>query len=251
LTNAIKFTPRSGVVRVSARRTSSHLQITVSDNGEGIDPQFLPHVFEPFRQAELPQTRVHGGLGLGLSIVRYIVEAHGGTIAAESEGRGKGATFGVTLPVAAVVTPATDTRQPTRADVPPRAIATDRLRGIKLLLVDDDREARELIRAILRQAGAEVVAAESAPLALEELKQRRPDAIITDIAMPLMDGYAFSREVHARPELAGVKLIALTAFPAAARAGEGVFDGYLTKPVEPADLVEDIARIVLDGVPRA
>jgi PAS domain S-box-containing protein len=252
LTNAIKFTPRRGLIQVSARRTSSHLQITVSDNGEGIDPQFLPHVFEPFRQAELPQTRVHGGLGLGLSIVRYIVEAHGGTIAVESAGRGKGATFTITLPVAAAVEPPPpDTLRMSRLDVPARAIAPDRLRGITLLLVDDDHEARGLIRAILRQAGADVVATESAPLALAELTHLRPDAIISDIAMPLMDGYAFSREVRARPELAGVKLIVLTAFPAASRAGEGVFDGYLTKPVEPADLVEDIARIVRDEVKSA
>lgn len=251
LTNAIKFTPKRGLIQVSARRTSSHLQITVADSGEGIDPQFLPHVFEPFRQAELPQTRVHGGLGLGLSIVRYIVEAHGGTIAAESAGRGKGATFTITLPVAATAAPPTETAPTPRFDVPARAIAPDRLRGITLLLVDDDREARELIRAILRQAGAEVVATESAPLALAELTHLRPDAIITDVAMPLMDGYSFSREVRARPELAGVKLIVLTAFPAASRAGEGVFDGYLTKPVEPADLVEDIARIVRDEVKSA
>lgn len=251
LTNAIKFTPRRGLIQVSARRTASHLQITVADSGEGIDPQFLPHVFEPFRQAELPQTRVHGGLGLGLSIVRYIVEAHGGTIAAESAGLGKGATFTITLPVAATATPPTDTSREPRFDVPARAISRDRLRGITLLLVDDDREARELIRAILRQAGAEVIPTESAPLALAELTHLRPDAIITDIAMPLMDGYAFSREVRARPELVGVKLIVLTAFPAASRAGEGVFDGYLTKPVEPADLVEDIARIVRNEVAQA
>ena len=248
LTNAIKFTPKGGVVRVSARRTSSRVEIAVTDNGEGIDPQFLPHVFEPFRQAENPQTRVHGGLGLGLSIVRYIVEAHGGNITADSPGRGKGATFTVTLPVAAVADASVDTPHMPSIDKPVRAIAPDRLRGVSLMLVDDDSEARGLIRAILMQAGADVTALESAPLALTALTHVRPDAIITDIAMPQMDGYAFSREVRSRRELDGVKLIVLSAFPAAAQPGDGVFSGYLTKPVDPADLVDDVARIVRNGV---
>ncbi|HEV8434648.1 MAG TPA: ATP-binding protein, partial [Thermoanaerobaculia bacterium] len=248
LTNAVKFTPKHGVVQVSARRTSSHVEITVADNGEGIDPQFLPHVFEPFRQAENPQTRVHGGLGLGLSIVRYIVEAHGGTIAAESPGRGKGATFTVTLPVAAVATEPMDAPFAPGVDRPIRTISPDRLRGVSLMLVDDDTEARGLIRAILMSAGADVTAVESGMAALTALTRARPDAIITDIAMPVMDGYAFSREVRSRPELDGVKLIVLSAFPAAAQAGDGMFNGYLTKPVDPADLVDDVARIVRNGV---
>jgi PAS domain S-box-containing protein len=248
LTNALKFTPKGGTVHVDARRTSSHMQIAVSDTGEGIDSQFLPYVFEPFRQAENPQTRVHGGLGLGLSIVRYIVEAHGGTIMAESEGRGRGATFTFTLPVAAVAAVLPEAPQTSIADVPARSIV-GKLQDISLLLVDDDREARELIRAILMQAGAKVTAVESAPLALSELTHLRPDAIITDIAMPQMDGYAFSREVRQRAELGGVKLIALTAFPQASNAGDGFFDGYLTKPIDPPDLVDEVARIVRDGVP--
>jgi CheY-like chemotaxis protein len=247
LTNAVKFTPKKGIVRVSARRTSSHLEIVVSDNGEGIDSQFLPHVFEPFRQAENPQTRVHGGLGLGLSIVRYIVEAHGGTIAAESGGRGKGATFTVTLPIAAVASTTVEPQTP-NIEKPMRAIPPDRLRGLSLMIVDDDDEARGLIRAILTSAGAEVTALESAPAALKELAHLRPDAIITDIAMPQMDGYTFSREVRARPDLDNVKLIVLSAFPAAAQPGDGIFNGYLTKPVDPADLVDDVARIVRNGV---
>ncbi|HEY2093935.1 MAG TPA: PAS domain S-box protein [Thermoanaerobaculia bacterium] len=248
LTNAVKFTPKGGSIHVSARRTSSHLEIEVCDTGEGIDLQFLPHVFEPFRQAENPQTRVHGGLGLGLSIVRYIVEAHGGSITAESEGRGSGATFTVTLPVAAVATISNEAPHTQSAEEPIRTINPDRLRGISLLLLDDDVEARGLISAILRQAGADVTAVESAPLALAELTRIRPDAVITDIAMPEMDGYAFSREMRARPELDGVKLIILSAFPAAAQASDVMFNGYLTKPVDPADLVDDVARIVRNGV---
>jgi hypothetical protein len=248
LTNAVKFTPKGGTIHVSARRTSSHIEVTVADTGEGIDPQFLPHVFEPFRQAENPQTRVHGGLGLGLSIVRYIIEAHGGSIAAESTGRGKGATFTVTLPVAAVAAILDEAPHPQGVEKPIRTITPDRLRGISILLVDDDAEARGLISAILKQAGANVTAVESAPLALAELERAHPDGVITDIAMPQMDGYAFSREMRSRPELDGVKLIVLSAFPAAAQAGDGMFNGYLTKPVDPADLVDDVARILRNGV---
>ncbi|HEY2828667.1 MAG TPA: PAS domain S-box protein [Thermoanaerobaculia bacterium] len=248
LTNAVKFTPKGGVIHVSARRTSSHLEIEVADTGEGIDPQFLPHVFEPFRQAENPQTRVHGGLGLGLSIVRYIIEAHGGSIAAESSGRGSGSAFTVTLPVAAVASVPDEAPHAQSIEKPMRTISPDHLRGISLLLVDDDAEARGLISAILKQAGADVTAVESAPLALAELARIRPDAVITDIAMPQMDGYTFSREMRSRPELDGVKLIILSAFPAAAQASDVMFNGYLTKPVDPADLVDDVARIVRNGV---
>src|SRR6185436_16898075 len=163
LTNAVKFTPKGGTVQVSARRTSSHVQLTVSDSGEGIDPDFLPHVFEAFRQAENPNTRIHGGLGLGLSIVRYIAEAHGGTVAAESPGRGKGATFTVTLPVAAVAPAVAQTPTPLRAG---RIIDRQRLSGVRIVIVDDDRGGREMVRTVLMQAGAEVKAFESAPLAL-------------------------------------------------------------------------------------
>ncbi|HEX7190249.1 MAG TPA: ATP-binding protein, partial [Thermoanaerobaculia bacterium] len=249
LTNAVKFTPKGGMIHVSARRTASHVQVTVTDTGEGIDPQFLPHVFEPFRQAENPQTRVHGGLGLGLSIVRYIVEAHGGSISAESAGRGSGATFTVTLPVAAVAAEPEETPRTPDLEMQMRPIPANKLRGISIMLVDDDASARGLIRTILTQAGAEVNAFVSASLALAELTRTRPDAIITDIAMPQMDGFAFSREVRSRPDLDRVKLIVLSAFPASAHAGaDGTFDGYLTKPVDPADLVDDVARIVRNGV---
>jgi len=134
------------------------------------------------------------------------------------------------------------------SDKPMRTIAPDRLRGVSLLLVDDDTEARGLVRAILTSAGADVTALASGPAALTALTRMRPDAIITDIAMQHMDGYAFSREVRSRPELDGVKLIVLSAFPSAAQAGDGMFNGYLTKPVDPADLVDDVARIVRNGV---
>jgi len=244
LSNAVKFTPKGGAIYVDARRTSSHVQIMVKDTGEGIDPQFLPHIFEPFRQAESPSTRVHGGLGLGLSIVRYLTEAHGGNVAAESSGRGLGTTFTITLPVGALKAEPNKPFTPV-LDQPTAPIITGRLAGIDVLVVDDDREARELVRAALKQAGANVIAVESASLALTELATRHPDLILTDIAMPIMDGYALAREIRKRPELAKSKIIALSAFPVGkASNSDSGFDEYLTKPIDPFELVDAVARVV-------
>jgi PAS domain S-box-containing protein len=240
LTNAVKFTPKEGLIEVSARRTSSHVQITVRDTGEGIEPQFLPHVFEPFRQAENPQTRTHGGLGLGLSIVRYIVEAHGGTVAAESKGKSTGATFTVTLPVDAMVSPSVQ-QQTHGPEQPVRTIDPRRLAGMDVLLVEDERESRDLIRAVLRAAGASVTASESAADALKYLESAVPDLIITDIAMPQMDGYAFVRELRRRNDTGSMNIVALSAFPAGTADKSG-FDAFLAKPIEPADFIDEIAR---------
>jgi CheY-like chemotaxis protein/anti-sigma regulatory factor (Ser/Thr protein kinase) len=244
LSNAVKFTPKGGTILIEARRTSSHVQISVKDNGEGIDPQFLPHIFEPFRQAENPSTRLHGGLGLGLSIVRYLIEAHGGTVAADSPGRNLGTTFTLTLPVGALK--AEHIKHFTPVLQEPRApIVTGRLAGVDVLLIDDDREARELVRAALRQAGANVIAVESAGLALAELATRRPDLILTDIAMPMMDGYALAREIRKRNDLSKSKLVALSAFPVSRQANSDAgFDEYLTKPIDPFELVDAVARVV-------
>ena len=240
MTNAVKFTPRRGQVTISARRTSSHIQFAVTDTGEGIDPSFLPHVFEPFRQAENPSTRVHGGLGLGLSIVRYLAEAHGGTVAAESEGKGLGATFTVTLPIAAVVAE----KQTPHATVvrPTPEFGEQRLAGKTILLVDDDEEGRRVFRTILLRAGAEVVDVNTAEKAAAAVRERRPDIVLTDIAMPGTDGYSLARRL--REEHAGLKIIALTAFPAGRAGGKDkVFDAYVTKPVEPAELVDAVAKV--------
>jgi PAS domain S-box-containing protein len=237
LTNAVKFTARSGKVKVSARRTASHLRITVKDSGEGIDPTFLPHVFEPFRQAETPQTRVHGGLGLGLSIVRYIAEAHGGSVSAESEGRGKGATFTVTLPLRAVSARDGAPRNPSDT-----FLQRDMLRGINIMLVEDDRESRRMVAAVLRAAGASVVPLDSAAAALDSIEQQMPEIVITDIAMPEMDGYAFTRALRERPAGRDVKIIALTAF-SAAKTDQSAFAAYLLKPIDPFHLVDEVARV--------
>jgi CheY-like chemotaxis protein len=214
--------------------------VSVTDSGEGIDPQFLPHIFEPFRQAESPQTRVHGGLGLGLSIVRYIAEAHGGTVSAESSGRGKGSTFTVTLPVRAV----TAGTGPVRNAFGDTFMHRDRLRGIEIVLIDDEQESRKMVTAVLRAAGATLTAFDSAAPALEAIDDHRPDIVLTDIAMPEMDGYAFTRALRERGYGREVKIVALSAFPATGDRASG-FDAYLTKPIDPFHLVDEIARIAL------
>ena len=240
LANAVKFTPKNGTVVVSARRTASRVQIEVRDNGEGIDPQFLPHIFEPFRQAESPQTRVHGGLGLGLSIVRYIAEAHGGSVSAESQGRGQGATFTVTLPVRAMSTGTAVARN----SLGDTFLHRDRLRDIEVVIVDDDNESRKMVAAVLRGAGATVNALDSAQAALEAIDERRPHLVITDIAMPGMDGYALTLTLRQRPYGRELKIVALSAFPARPGTISG-FDAYLTKPIDPFQLIDEIAKITL------
>ncbi|HYR28445.1 MAG TPA: PAS domain S-box protein [Thermoanaerobaculia bacterium] len=240
LTNAVKFTPRVGQISVSARRTTSHAQISVTDTGEGIEPAFLPHVFEQFRQAENPSTRVHGGLGLGLSIVRYLVEAHGGIVTAESAGRGKGATFTVTIPIGAVAAervPATTAPEPTT----PQPVRR-RLVGRTIVLVDDDADGRRMISLLLRQAGAEVRDLDSAVRAIDVVEQHVPDLVITDIAMPQIDGYTLARRLR---EIApSIRIAALSAFPAGRNNADNVFDLYIAKPVEPGELVDEIAKVL-------
>jgi PAS domain S-box-containing protein len=239
LSNAVKFTPRGGRVVVSSLRSGSQIQIAVTDTGEGIDPHFLPHVFEPFRQAESAHTRSHGGLGLGLSIVRYIAEAHGGTITAQSEGRGKGSTFTVTLPVQVVSAYPEAVTSAMEGDTFKHG---GRLRDVDVVLVDDDSKSRKLVMAVLQAAGANVVAHESAESALEGIERSRPHLVITDIAMPEVDGYAFIRELRARDYGREIRVVALSAFPAA-MGEQGAFDAYLSKPIDPFRLIDEIARI--------
>jgi PAS domain S-box-containing protein len=235
LTNAVKFTPRGGVVRLRGERTPSNVVIAVEDTGEGISPAFLPHIFEPFRQAENASTRVHGGLGLGLSIVRYLVEAHGGTVRATSEGTGKGATFIVELPIRSVPLPKPRIEEPAE---PKRKLA-----GAKILTVDDDDEARKIVRLILQHGGAEVVACSSANEALQRLDPFAPDVIVTDIAMPHVDGYELASRVRERhPRL---PIIAVSAFSSArGNIAQGIFDAYMSKPLEPNDLIATVAKIL-------
>jgi CheY-like chemotaxis protein len=237
LTNAVKFTPRGGSIRATVACRQRLMEITVSDNGEGIDPDFLPHLFEPFRQSENPSTRVHGGLGLGLSIVRYLVEAHGGTIRASSGGRGKGAAFTFTLPLEKAH--AGERQEP----MPAAVRAEGRLGGVRIMVIDDDHDGRLLVKTALQQAGAEVVALESAPLAVAEFSTRPCDVVITDIAMPAMDGYELAARLRELATDRPLKVVALSAFHPQKGEPQDAFDEYLTKPIDPFSLVDAIVRV--------
>src|SRR5207245_1877893 len=192
LSNAVKFTPSGGSISVEIRASNSQSEIVVRDTGEGISPNFLPHVFERFRQADGSLTRDHKGLGLGLAIVRHLIELHGGSVRAESEGVGKGATFRIKLPMLAGVASRTKQRQTAATARESGAI----LNGVRVLLIVDEADARELHGIMLRTSGAEVEAKSSGFEALETLKQFQPDVLVCDLEMPGMDGYSFIRELR-------------------------------------------------------
>jgi CheY-like chemotaxis protein len=224
----------------------------VSDTGPGIAPEFLPFVFDRFRQADGRTTRQHGGLGLGLSIVRHLVELHGGTVRAESEGEGHGATFTVLLPVAPVYQTVSTTERvhPAARDTLPLYECPDRLDGLRILVVDDEPDTRELLKAGLGQCGAGVTVVGSAAEALEAIAIDMPDLLISDIGMPGEDGYELIRKVRALPAMRGGKIpaIALTAYARiedrlrALRAG---YQMHVSKPVELAELVAVMASLIV------
>jgi PAS domain S-box-containing protein len=235
LSNAIKFTPKGGRVELHMTRVGSAARMVVRDTGKGIDPEFLPHVFERFRQADSSTSRAHAGLGLGLSIVRHIVELHGGYVRAESAGKGKGATFVVDVPLHAPTRVAE-----ARASTPSPSPNGRRLDGLKVLVVDDEPDARDLIAVILGDQGAEVTTAASASEAFKQIVSVRPDVLVSDIGMPGEDGYWLIRKVRAlKDDLARVPAIALTAYARADDARKAFLAGYqmhVAKPVEPATL---------------
>lgn len=252
LSNAVRFTPKGGRVQVLLERINSHVDITVSDTGKGISSDFLPYVFDRFRQADSSFTRTHGGLGLGLAIVRQLVELHGGTVEAQSAGEGYGATFTVKLPI-------TISKDVTRYrmgalelnEQATASIATEplsRLDGLRLLVVDDDPDACEMLITILEGCGAQVKAAESVARGLETLKLWRPDLLISDIEMPHEDGYSLIAKVRALSKAEGGRTpaIALTAHARSKdrlRALSSGFDAHVSKPMEPAELVTIIASL--------
>ncbi len=245
LGNAIKFTAAGGAVTVAWRRDGGHAEVTVRDTGIGIDPEVLPHVFDRFRQADSSTTRRHGGLGLGLAIVRHLVELHGGAIVAESGGKGSGALFRVRLPLHvadALATRSDAVRSPRTAE------AATPLAGMQVLAVDDESDILVSLETILTAAGATVATASSATAALERVGRGRLDVVVSDLAMPDRDGFALLRALRATG--ATMPVIALTALASAAdrqRAAAAGFDLYLTKPVDPPKLVAAIARVRRGG----
>jgi len=250
--NAVKFTPRGGKVEVRLARSGTSIELSVADTGQGIAPDFLAHVFERFRQAEGSTTRRHGGLGLGLALVRHLIEAHGGTVRAESEGHGLGSRFVALLPVQAVYEAATETEKPRATPMEalaPNAAAANSLSGVKIMVVDDELDARELIAIVLRGSGAEVVTASSAAEALDLLVESTPTLMVSDIGMPEVDGYELMRRVRNLTGARGASLpaVALTAYSREADRRLALAAGFQThvcKPVEPAELVRVIAGLL-------
>lgn len=247
LTNAVKFTPKGGRVEVVLERVNSHLELSISDSGIGIAPDFLPHVFDRFRQADSSITRNQGGLGLGLSIVKQLVELHGGSVRVGSEGENTGTTFTVALPLAAV-RPRQYAEHPAAEAPVGSPVFQVTLRGLKILLVDDEADARELVKQLLDDCHAEVHTAASAIEALAVLQQVRPDLLLSDIGMPERDGYQLIRDVRRlTPECGGrTPAIALTAFARSDDRTRAMLAGYqvhMAKPIEPYELLATVASL--------
>ncbi|HEY1684537.1 MAG TPA: ATP-binding protein [Tepidisphaeraceae bacterium] len=250
LSNSVKFTPADGRITVALKRIDSSMQLRVADTGEGIDPEFLPHVFDRFRQADGSTTRRHSGLGLGLSIVRQLVELHGGTITARSDGKGKGATFEIHLPIGAVAQ-----EQPEISEKPARPPAIlqgapkecSSLRGIKVLVVDDEPDARLMMRRFLEGYKAVVLTSASASEALDVIKREKPDVVVSDIGMPGRDGYELIRELrsleHGQSQTPAIALTAYARTEDRIKAINAGFQLHLSKPVEPAELITVVASV--------
>ena len=250
LSNAIRFTPRGGRVQIRSERVNSHLEIVVSDTGQGIALDFLPHVFDRFRQADQKTSRQHGGMGLGLAIVRHLVEMHGGTVRAYSEGEGQGATFTVMLPITPLyqLDSSGGRVHPAARDLMPSDDTTDRLDGLRILAVDDEADTRELLKQGLEFCGAKVKVVGTAAEAIDAIMSSVPDILISDIGMAGTDGYDLIRQVRALPPDRGAKIaaIALTAYTRiedrlqALRAG---YDMHVPKPVELTELCAVAASV--------
>jgi signal transduction histidine kinase/ActR/RegA family two-component response regulator len=251
LSNSIKFTPKDGKIAVVMERVNSHVEVRVSDTGQGITPDFLPLVFERFRQADASAARKHGGLGIGLSIVKHLVEMHGGSIRAQSEGIGRGSTFTVSLPITAIVPNPTSGGTTALGAVDEPAIPEcgwTMLDGVTVLVVDDEPDARELVKRVLEECNAFVKAAASAEEALHLLRSDLPKVLVSDIGMPDVDGYEFIRRVRSLPEEEGgtVPAAALTAFARSEDRRRALLAGYqshIGKPVEPGELIAVVAAL--------
>src|SRR5262245_1638732 len=249
LSNAVKFTNRGGHVQVRLERVRSHVEITVGDTGIGMPADFLPHVFERFRQADAGISRAHGGLGLGLAITRHLVELHGGRISVASEGPGRGSTFRIELPVRSILVGG-PLQEPQDAEPPDvsGSITVPQLRGVRILAVDDDRDTLALIREILETTGATVVTADSGEQALESLSRNRPDVLLTDLAMPQMNGYQLIDRVRRseQPEIRRIPAVAFTAYARSedrTKALRSGFHMHLAKPIDSGELMAAMAAL--------
>jgi CheY-like chemotaxis protein len=248
LSNAVKFTPHGGTVTVTLEQRDESVEVRVHDTGQGIAPEFLPFIFEPFRQADASSTRAHPGLGLGLAIVKSLVEAHGGTISADSDGKGRGACFTVWVPTAGLAAP--DGAAPATARLANRdaGVAEVDLGGVSVLVVDDEPDTSEVVAAQLQASGASVRTAASAAAALALIQQTRFDVLVSDIGMPDEDGYSLIRKVRVLSDstAASIPAAALTALARkedrqhALQAG---FQMHLTKPVDSKALVSAVATL--------
>lgn len=251
LSNAIKFTEPGGAVSVALRRDDEQVRISVSDTGIGISPAFLPHVFDRFRQADTSTTRQHGGLGLGLSIARQLVELNGGVLSVDSPGEGKGATFTILMPVQPPLpdwSVAVDAAPESLSGAPEPSWRPVGLNGATILVLDDEPDSLEVVRVILSDMGANIVTAKTPQEALQLLETSRPDLLISDLAMPGLDGFELIRRVRANgdPAIGAVPAIALSAFARKedlAHALASGFNAYLVKPVSPARLTEAVAEL--------
>jgi len=254
LTNAIKFSPKGGKVEVLVSIDDSYGQIQVSDTGIGINSNFLPHVFDRFRQADSTITRSHGGLGLGLAIVHHLVELHGGTVYAESEGEGQGATFTVKLQLAHCKLEASETKLVRSNSHNKVAISNLLLNNLQVLVVDDDADTRDVLTTVLEQYGAKVTAVASVDEALEALQQFQPDLLLSDLGMPEQDGYGLIRKVKAieaerEEKIPAIALTAYTSDEERMRVLSAGFQMHLPKPVEPSELIAMVANFI--STPKA
>lgn len=250
LSNAIKFTPRGGKVQVVLARVNSHIEISIADTGIGIVPEFLAHVFERFRQADSSTARKYGGLGIGLSIVKHLVELHGGSVRVQSAGENQGTTFIVHLPLMVMhrLPPMPERVHPRNTGPITIDFFVTDLSGIRLLVVDDERDARELVKRVLEECGAQVITAGNAEEALLAVREQELDMVISDIGMPEVDGYQLLRLIRTQtgPKGAKIPAIALTAFARSEDRTRAMREGYLihiSKPVDPSELVATVANV--------
>lgn len=260
LSNAVKFTPKNGRIEVALQRVNSEVEISVGDSGEGISSEFLPYVFDRFRQGDGKTTRLHSGLGLGLAIVRQLVELHGGTVSAHSDGPGRGSIFKLRLPVLSINN-VPDSKSVASDFTLTRARVTDglnlecspRLDGLRVLVVEDDPDTRQMLKALLSEYNADVITVPSAAEAIKEIGRRKPDVLVSDLGMPEQDGYELIkkvREMESADHTARIPALALTAYAKAedrVRALAGGYQVHLSKPVEPAEFLLVVANLAGRG----